>query len=562
VISWKALKVGNVKRYGDIARLLMKYGRSDLVKQVGLDKAVPEGAKGDGDESSSPEELARDLEALGPTYIKIGQILSTRADMLPFEYLEALSRLQDDVAPFPYEQIQKTVEEELGVRIHKAFPEFEERPMAAASLGQVHRATLPSGRQVAVKVQRPDVARQIQEDFDALQVIAEALDKHTEIGRKYEFVEMLKEVRENLLRELDYTEEARNLETLRRNLKDFPRLVVPAPVTDFTTARVLTMDHIQGTKITTISPVALLEVDRFGLLKQLFDSYLHQILVDGFFHADPHPGNVFLTEDKRIALLDLGMVSRVAPMKQDTVLKLLLAVSEGRGEEAADFTLEMSELRSNSDEALFKRSVTQLVLNAHGINVRQSRYGHVFMSLQRIAADSGVRLPAEIRMIGKALLNLERVVTVLDDTFNPTEAIRDNALRVMRQRLYKDLSTTNLISNLAEIKEFAQRFPRRMNRLFEMLERNEFEVHVDAIDEDRLMAGFQKIANRITTGLVLASMIVGAALITRVETEFTLLGYPGLAILLFLAAALGGIILLIDILWVDVKDSASVKKRK
>jgi len=338
--------------------------------------------------------------------------------------------------------------------------------------------------------------------------------------------------------------------------------VVPAPVMDFTTARVLTMDHIQGTKITTISPVALLEVDRYGLLKQLFDSYLHQILVDGFFHADPHPGNVFLTEDKCIALLDLGMVARVAPMKQDTVLKLLLAVSEGRGEEAADFTLEMSELRSDSDEALFKRLVTQLVLNAHGVNLRQSRYGHVFMSLQRIAADSGVRLPPEIRMIGKALLNLERVVTVLDDTFNPTEAIRENALRVMRQRLYKDLSTTNLISNLAEIKEFAQRLPRRMNRLFEMLEHNEFEVHVDAIDEDRLMAGFQKIANRITVGLVLASLIVGAALITRVETEFTLLGYPGLAILLFLAAALGGIILLIDILWVDVKDSASVKKRK
>src|SRR5947209_1676272 len=241
-----SLKPEHLKRYKEIAVLLWKYGRSDLVKQVGLEEAITTE-----DQTNAPvsapeaKELANDLERMGPTFIKLAQLLSTRADLLPFPYLEALARLQDDVEPFPYNEVEQIVSSELGVRISKAFNEFEEEPMAAASLGQVHRATMRDGRAVVVKVQRPGVREQIVQDLEVLQEIAEFLDRHTETGKKYEFQNMLAEFRKSLMRELDYRQEARNLQAFADNLKEFRRLVVPSAIEDYTTSRVLTMEHVR-----------------------------------------------------------------------------------------------------------------------------------------------------------------------------------------------------------------------------------------------------------------------------------------------------------------------------
>ncbi|MBI3118628.1 MAG: AarF/ABC1/UbiB kinase family protein [Candidatus Hydrogenedentes bacterium] len=562
MLPLKALKTSNLVRYQAIARLLIKYGRSDIVKQVGLYEALKETHERPGNGRADPRELANDLELLGPTYIKIGQNLSTRADMLPFEYLEALARLQDNVEPFPFAQVQQTIEEELGVRLKRAFPEFEEKPMAAASLGQVHRAVLPSGRAVAVKVQRPHMGKQIVEDFEALEYLAEALDKYTELGRRYEFTLLLEEVRRSLVRELDYSEEGRNLQRLAANLKRFPRIVVPLPVEEYTTPRVLTMEYIHGTKITALSPVVLLEIDRRGLLEEVFASYLHQILVEGFFHADPHPGNIFLTDKHQIALLDLGQVYRLAPQKQEQVLKLLLAMSEGRGKDAALIVYRMSEAKADVNETAFYRETSSLVLSAEGTKLKNSRFGQTFMSLQRVAAENGVRLPTEFRMIAKALLNLERVAAVLDDTFSPSEAVRRNAMRITRRRLYRDLSTTNIIANIAEVKDLIERFPRRLNAFLDTISSKRFELSVDAIDEALLMTGFQKVANRITVGLVIAAMIIGAAIIMNIETRWTIFGYPALAIVLFLFAALVGGGMVLHILWHDIKGPDAPKPRR
>src|SRR6185369_10287195 len=327
LIMSSSLKLSHVKRYKDIAVLLMKYGRSDVVREAGWDDAI-EPAKGTTALAANPkaEELAADLEKMGPTFIKLGQLLSTRPDLLPLPYIEALARLQDKVEPFSYEEVEHIVTEELGVRISKAFGEFSTEPLAAASLGQVHRATLRDGRLVVVKVQRPDIRERVAEDLAALLTIAEFLDAHTEAGARYRFAAMTEEFRASLQRELNYREEAQNLLRLRKNLADFERIVVPAPVDDYTTSRVLTMEYVTGTKVTALSPVVLLEHDGRELAEQLFRAYLRQVLVDGFFHADPHPGNVFLTADGRLALLDLGMVARVAPRTQDYLLQLLLAV--------------------------------------------------------------------------------------------------------------------------------------------------------------------------------------------------------------------------------------------
>ncbi len=548
-----SLNPKHLKRYKDIAVLLLKYGRSDLVKNAGLeellkdDPALPESRQG----PSDAESFADDLEKLGPTFIKLGQLLSTRPDMLPAVYLASLSRLQDKVEPFSFADVEQTVERELGVRLSKAFVEFEAEPLAAASIGQVHRARMRNGRPVVVKVQRPNIREQVIDDLEALSDVADFLDQHTEAGRQYEFSKMLDEFRASMLRELDYRLEAGNLATLARILREFDRIVVPTPVDDYTTSRVLTMDYVHGQKITSLSPLTRIDLDGEGLADELFRAYLKQILVEGFFHADPHPGNVFLTDDRKIALLDLGMIARITPSVQERLLQLLLAVSEGRSEEAATLAMRIGGKREGFDEQTFRHKVTDLVGRTQDANLEQIEIGKVMLEVTQISNECGIRVPSELTMLGKTLLNLDQVGWTLDPKFNPNDAIRRHALEMMRSRMMHSLSLTNLFNNIIEVKDVLETMPRRLNKILERVANNELEIHVDAIDEVKLMEGLQKVANRITVGLILASLIVGAAMLMSVPTSWTIFGYPGLAIIFFLAAATGGIILLINILFYD-----------
>jgi predicted unusual protein kinase regulating ubiquinone biosynthesis (AarF/ABC1/UbiB family) len=481
------------------------------------------------------DELARDLEKMGPTFIKLGQLLSTRADFLPPAYIQALTRLQDNIDPFSYGEVDELVSHELGVRISKAFSNFETKPLAAASLGQVHRAWLRDGRAVVVKVQRPGIREIIAEDLDALEDIAEFLDKHTEWGKRYRFVEMLEELRRSLWRELDYRQEARNLLTLDANLKGFTRIVVPTPIEDFTTSRVLTMEYISGQKITALSPLARMELMGAELAEELFRAYLQQILVDGFFHADPHPGNVFITDDHRVALLDLGMTGQIAPRLQENLLQLLLSVSEGRGDDVATIAIKIGEATEQFQETSFRNRIVALVGAQQAATLEQMQVGRVVLEITQASGENGLRVPAELTMLGKTLLNLNA-------------SIRRNGAKMLQERLWKALSPGNLFGGILELKDLLMRLPGRVNQILDVVARNDLKVKVDAIDEMVLIEGMQKVANRITVGLILAALIVGAALLMRIDSSFRLFGYPGLAILCFMGAGGGGLILIINIL--------------
>jgi ubiquinone biosynthesis protein len=546
-----SLKPQHLNRYRQIAWLFVKYGRSDLVKETGLEETLEAEQRVSPKEAAKASELADDLEKLGPTFVKLGQLLSTRVELMPRAYLEALTRLQDKVEPFAFDEVEKIVASELGVRMSKAFSDFEVTPMAAASLGQVHRARLRDGRQVAVKVQRPGIRDAMLEDLDALDEIAEFLDNHTEAGKRYEFCQMLSEFRKSLLRELDYRQEANNLITIGKHLKEFEHVVVPEPIADYSTSRVLTMQYVHGKKITDLSPLARMEFDGTALAEELFRAYLQQILVDGFFHADPHPGNVFLTDNYQIALIDLGMVGRVMPGLQEQLLQLLLAISEGRGDDAADIAIKVGERKDDFAEKEFKRRIGEIVAKQQGATVEQMQVGRLVLEVTQASGENGVRVPPELTMLGKTLLNLDQVGRAIEPSFDPNASIRRNAAQIMQQRLMKSLSPGNLFSGVLELKDLVQRLPSRVNKILDAIANNELKVSVDAIDEKTLVLGFQKVANRITVGLIIAALIVGAAMLMKVETSFRLWGYPGLAILLFLAAAAGGVTLLINILFYD-----------
>ncbi|MBC7999787.1 MAG: AarF/ABC1/UbiB kinase family protein, partial [Leptolyngbya sp.] len=498
-----------LKRYQEIAALLTKYGSSDLVKSAGLEEALnsepTEKAKG------TAEEFAKDLEKLGPTFIKLGQVFSTRADVLPAAYLTALSRLQDDCAPIPFDQIEQTITSELGVRLSKLFNEFDPHPIAAASLGQIHKATMRSGRDVAVKVQRPGIRDTIIQDLEIFSDIAEFYVMHTALGKKYEFDVMVDEFRKSLLAELDYRKEAQNLETLRKNVEEFKLVVVPEHIPDYSTSKVLTMDFIYGKKVTSITPYERLEMNGLALAEQVFETYLKQILVDGFFHADPHPGNVLLTEDHKVALIDLGMVARITPNMQKKLLQLVIAISEGRPDSVANVAVDIGDPKPKFDESRFRKEVADLVQRDLNASIDDMEVGKVIVGITRAAGDCGIRVPAELTMLGKALLHLDEVGRALHPDFDPNACIRRDAAHILEQRMMNEISPGNMLNTLIEAKDYFEKFPRNVNKIMDLAAQNNLKVQV--IDEPLLVDSFQKVANRISLALVLAALIIGAALL-------------------------------------------------
>ncbi len=553
-----SLRPQHLGRYKDVARLLAKYGRSDLVRQAGLDDlAETDSATGDAVPPKA-EELADDLERLGPTYIKLGQLLSTRADLIPPAYAKALGRLQDSVEPFGFDEVERIVEAELGFRISKGFASFESDPLASASLGQVHRARMRDGREVVVKVQRPGIRETIAADMEALAELAGFADSHLEAGRRYGFADLLNQFRRSLSGELDYRREAANLTALGRILRPYDRLVVPEPIGDYTTSTVLTMDFIPGRKVTAIGPLAKLELDGAVLAEQLFQAYLDQILVEGFFHADPHPGNVLLTPGGRLALIDVGMVARVPKTQRHLLVKLLLALSDGNGKGVADAAIALGRPLDQFDQAAFCSRATELVEQSQGLSIDEIDAGSVVMDLMRISGDNGLRLPPELSMLGKALLNLDQVAHALDPAFNPTAAIEAHTNDLMQSEMRT--SPGSAFAALLETRDFVEQLPGRVNKVMDAMVDGTFEVKVDAFDEAELMRGLQKLANRVTMGLVLAALIVGAAMLMRVETSSTILGYPSVAILCFLAAAGGALALMLSIVRSDRKLASRRKK--
>ena len=537
-----------LSRYRDFARFVAKYGRADFV--TGAEPGSDGDPRGDAAEALA---FAADLEKLGPTFIKLGQLLSTRADLLPPAYLEALARLQDNVDPFPFEDVERIVQDELGVRLSKAFQTFDPTPIAAASLGQVHRAVMRDGREVAVKVQRPNVHDQVVKDLDALDEVAALMQRFSATTRAVGATGVLEEFRRTILLELDYREESRNLLTLSHQLRDFDRIVIPLPIDDFTTARVLTMDYISGTKITSVSRVEWTEVDGASLADDLFRAYLHQILIDGVFHADPHPGNVLLTPDHRIALIDLGMVGRISPGTQEQLFKLILAIGEGHGDDAANVLCNIGERREDFNESDMRRAVADLVGRYHRMTIRDMNVGRVVLEMSRSGAEHGLKIPPELTLLGKTLLHLDEVGRVLDADFDVNAALRRHASSVMRRRMLKSATPANVFSAALDIREFAERLPGRVNKIVDALAANDLRFKVEVIDQGSIIDGLQKVANRIALGLVLAALIVGAAMLMRVPTSLTIFGYPWIAMLLFLAAAAGGFWMAWTILAGDVR---------
>lgn len=563
------LKTRNIGAYRDLLVLFTKYGRKDFRLSLDPDDlllADEAGAEMEPDVARRAEAFATALKAMGPTYVKFGQVLSTRPDVVPPEYIAALESLQDDVEPFSFAEVERIVEEELKVRISKAFESFESTPLAAASLGQVHRAVMRDGREVVVKVQRPNVREQVRHDLEVFTDIAATIEQHSEIGRKMNLTGAIEQARITLMNELNYEQEARNSEILRRNLAEFPQIYIPSVVHDMTTSRVLTTEHVRGRKVSKLTPLQIIDHDYADLASALTRAYLKQICVDGIWHSDPHPGNVFVRdlEDNQaeVVLLDFGMVSRISREFQDEVIKLLLGISSNRGAEVADACVRVSEVQERFDAMRFVREISALVATFHDADIRQMNVGQLIFTMIALANNNELKVPSELAMLAKTLLHLDGVTRRLDPEYNPTAVIREYAEQLMVQKLAQKFAPRNFYPALLDLNQLVLDLPHRTREIIDQTAAGRLTFGLNLLQAEQLLAGIHKIANRITVGVVIAALLIASSLMMRVPTNAQLFGYPRIAILGYLAAVVAAAYLIASTFIRDRKDEEKAKMKR
>ena len=558
------LKTRNIGAYRDLLLLFTKYGRKDFRLTLTTEDfiAPEEDAPMEPDVRARAEAFANALKSMGPTYVKFGQLLSTRPDVVPQEYIVALESLQDDLDPFSFADVERTIEEDLGVRISKAFDSFEATPIAAASLGQAHRAVLRDGRDVVVKVQRPNVREQVKHDLQVFTEIAEELDRHTDIGRKMNLVGAIEQAKIVMYSELNYLQEARNTDTLRANLASFPQIYVPEVVHDLSSPRVLTTELVRGRKVSKLTPLSLIEGNYAQLAGVLTQAYLKQICVDGIWHSDPHPGNVFVREidgNTQIVLLDFGMVSRISHEFQDEVIKLLLAMSSNRGTEVAESCIRISEMQERFDAVKFTREISTIVASVHDVNAADINTGQLIFNVIAVANNNELKVPAELTMLAKTLLHLDAITKKLDPDYDPHRVIRDYAEQLITQKLAQKFNPRNFYPALLDLNQLVLDLPHRAREIVDLTAAGRLTFGIKLAQAEEFLGGIHKIANRITIGVVIAALLVSSSMMMRVPSRFMIFGTPGLAVLGYLLASVSAFYLIISTFIKDRKDRENAK---
>jgi predicted unusual protein kinase regulating ubiquinone biosynthesis (AarF/ABC1/UbiB family) len=370
--------------------------------------------------------------------------------------------------------------------------------------------------------------------------LAAFVDEHSSGASRFGFTAMVEQFRESLFDELDYRREAANLQRLGEMLADYPRIFVPQPVGDYTNSRVLTMDYVEGRSISAVTPVGRTELEGAALAQDLICAYLDQILIHGFFHADPHPGNVLLTPDHRLALIDLGMVARLAPDVQEHLLRLLLALSSKDGIGVTDSLEHLGTRLEEFDSDELRMRISGLVLRHGGTTVGQLATGRLLGELAVVASSCGLQPRPELTMLGKALLNLDEVARTLDPTLEVEKVIEDHAASVMKHRVLEAASPVQVMRSTLDAAAFAEALPGRMDKVLESLAEGKLTLNLEGLDEPALMRGAQKLANRLAAGVLIAAFVIAASLFSRDGGQRILWGYPLLTVVfLFLAAVVG-----------------------
>ena len=539
-----------MRRFQQIAQILVRHGFGELVDLLGATPVFPLARVLRRRPSLGPPQRLRiALEELGPTFVKLGQVLSTRPDLLPPAYIAELARLQDAVPPAPWEWVRAQIEAELGAPIDDVFATLDPEPLAAASLAQVHAATLPDGAEVVVKVQRPDIEATINVDLDILADAARLLQERTPLGELYDLPGIVEEFAATLRAELDFYREGHNADRFRANFADEPYLYIPKVYWEYTTRRVLVMERIRGIKIDDIAALDAAGYDRYRIGLHAARMIIKEVLEDGFFHADPHPGNFFVMPGEVIGAMDFGMVGYLSRRTRTDLVRLYVAAIQLDEEAVVDQLVRMGVVGGAVDRMGLQHDIGRLLRKYAGLPLKAIRARDVMEEAMPIAFRHHLRLPPELWLLGKTLAMMEGVGLKLVPDFDMFAVSRPYVQRFMREMASPRAWMPSLIRGVGDWAQLLDMLPRTGMQLLTRAERGELEVSLRHQELGRALVYLDRLANRLALSILLAALIVGLALLVP---AFHLAERGGLitalVILGFALASLLGLGLVISIL--------------
>ena len=506
----------HLKRSREIAGVLIGHGWDYLLEtfeNAGVGNSHHDAQRG---ALRRPEHLRRALEELGTTFIKLGQILSTRADLLPPDYLAELTKLQDSAPSVPFEAVRDTIVAELGRPIEAMFPYFDPHPLAAASIGQAHQATLPDGTEVVVKIRRPGVVEQVNEDLEILKELARTASRHWEFADRYDLEGIVEEFSDTLRAELDYIREGHNAERFAANFADETKIHIPKVYWETTTSRVLTLERIRGTKINDLATLDKQGIERSALARFATGVVMRMVCEDGFFHADPHPGNFFIETGGTIGMIDFGMVGILDERTQENLADLLIYIDQQDADRLVDVFLDLGVTKKRLDRALLRRDIEHLLSTYWGLPLNEIRISAVLNDVFEIMRRHRLHLPSNLALLLKTVIMVEGLGVNLDPEFHLTSALEPYADRLVMRKY----SPVKLVRNLSraglDLARLGVEMPQQLRRIVTAAENGSLQVGMRPEGFDPVINRVEKIANRIVLGVIAAAFINGLAVLASV----------------------------------------------
>ena len=545
----------HLNRYRQILAILFKHGFDDLLERLKVDQYIAAGLQAISkkptlphEKLSRPQRLRMAFEELGPTYIKLGQVLSTRPDLVPVEFVTELAKLQDEVPAFPFSQVKEVVQAEFGLPCEALFDELEEQPLASASIGQVHKARLKDGEAVAVKFQRPGIRKVIEVDLEIMLHLATLAERHIKELEFHRPVKIVEEFARTLEKEIDYQIEATNMERIARQFLDVPYIYIPAVFREVTTTRVLTTELVDGIKISKIEKLEAAGLDKKLITGRTVELVLKQAFNNGFFHADPHPGNIFVLPDNVICLVDFGMMGIVDRRTREEFVDLIDSLVQHHEDKATQALLNLTDWNEQPDIRALEREVADFMGRHLYKPLKDMEIGKLLQDLIQLTSRFRLHIPPNIFLMIKALSTVEGIGRMLDPDFDLIAHSEPFIRRVKLERFAPQRITSDVFDMMSRLLQFLQQFPKDLLDLTGMIRQQKLRLQLEHKGLETLLATQDQTSNRMSFAIIIAALIIGSALIVISEIPPLIFGISLIGIMGYLVAAVMGIWLLLAII--------------
>ncbi|MDX2495848.1 MAG: AarF/ABC1/UbiB kinase family protein [Desulfuromusa sp.] len=548
--------IRSLKRYRQVLGILIKYGFGHIVEQLNIDYYLELGKRivSLGTASRELERLTQAarfrlaLEELGPTFIKFGQILSTRPDIVPTEVLDELQSLQDHIPAVSTDEIKAQIHRELGYPTEELFKKFEDTPLATASIAQVHRGTLKNGEEIVCKVRRPNIESVIETDLDIMMGLAYMVEKHLPGGELYDPVGLVREFRRTLHRELDFSREGRTTERFAANFADDETVHIPKVFWDYTGQTVLTLEYVSGIKISNHDELKKADLDLEIIARNGADNFLKQVFIHGLFHADPHPGNIHILPGNILCIFDFGMVGRLDEDLKLHLTELLLCVLRRDVDHLISQLLYSGDLHDDSNIKNLKRDLTEFIDDYYDIMLQDLKVGKLLLDFVEILTEHQIKFPSNLMLLSRALFVMEGIGRQLDPNFNMVAQLKPFAEQIIKNRYSPTNIAKDAARTLQSYQALGKSLPRDIKEFINRINHNKFKIEVEHGGFERLVNDLDKSTNRISFSMVIAALIVGSSLVMQIDKGPMLFGFPILGLLGYSVAGFLGLGLAIAIL--------------